>query len=356
MSATALDDRVNNLTLPEILSKVGDTVSRSTALGSRVFRKMKPWNGRVITQPIFTDESDLGQYFNSVETFSTEIDQNTTNMTWYPTGFAQPVGVSLFEQSVNETQAGVISLLQSSMDYASMSLRNRLGTDLYVTATGKAFDGLENFIDDGTENSSYAGLSRTTYGTNINADVTNTATLDLDVLAASDDAASVAGLMELTPNVLLTTPAVWSNYESLLEPAKLAMYQATGVPMVTWETATGETVKTNGGMMGKGGYLALDFRNKLFIKDNACPTGNIFGVNEMLADFHSLTIKGLKTIGTGTKTTEGVYDKVHATALQFREMMTPTNQLAEIGIFVVAGNLIHRNPRFNFRVFGITGV
>lgn len=355
MSAAALNARVNNLTLPKILSQVADTVSRGTAVGSRVLRKTKPWSGKSITQPLFTNDSDNGQYFNGVENLSSNIDMSTVNLTWYPTGFAQPVGVSLFEQSVNETEAGVIGLVKASMDYATLSLRNRLGTDFYQLATGKAFDGFYNFIDDGTENSVYAGLTRSTYTTNIDADVTSNATLDLDQLASSDDAASLGGVMEYTPNINITTKAIWSNYESLLEPAKQAQYRTTGYPMVSWETSLGQTVSYDGALHGKGGFMSLDFRNKPVVKDDACPTGDWFGVNEMFLDFHSLKIKGLKTIATGTQVTEGVYDKVKATAVQFREMLSPVNALSELGIFVVAGNLIHRQPRYNFRIKDITG-
>ena len=357
MAATAFNDgRVNNLTLEKIIPRVVDTVNRSNVVTMRVLTRPQAWNGRVVQQPIFTDNSTLGQSFKSTETFSTAVDMTTTNLSWYPTGFGQPVNISTVEQAMNQTQAGVISLYKTSFEYAQNAMSNRLGTIFYGTAAGKDFDGLNGIVDDGTLTSNYGGLSRTTYANNINADVTAAAggALDLDGLAASDDAATVSGLSSETPNVYITTKTVWTLYESLLEPSKQAMYQTMGYAKITSDTAIGETSRES--LRGRGGFDSLDFRGKPMVRDEKCPAGTIFLLNETMMEFHSLSIPGLKSIATANSVTEGVYDKVKPTAFQFRETMKPVNQLAEVGIFVVYGNLIHRQPNRNAKITGVTTV
>lgn len=354
MSATALNDRVNNLTLPKIISKVVDTVNRSNVITLRVLSNPQKWDGKVVNQPIFTDNSTQGKSFKGAETFDTSIDMNTVNLSWYPTGFGQPVAISMVERGVNQTQSGVINLYKTSFEYAQNSMSNRLGTIFYSTGTGNDFDGLEVITDDSTNTSEYGGLSRTTYGTFINGNVTpaTAGVLDLDTLASSDDEATVSGLDTETPNVYVTTKAVWTLYESLLEPTKQAMYQTMGHAKITSDTAVGDTTRES--TRGKGGFSALDFRGKPFVRDDKCTSGVIYQLNESLLEFHSLKIPGLKTVATANEVTEGVYDKVKPTGFQFRETMQPVNQLAEIGLFVVYGNLIHRNPVRNAKVTGVT--
>jgi hypothetical protein len=357
MSATAFNDgRVNNLTLEKIIPRVVDTVNRSNVITMRVLSRPQAWSGRVVQQPIFTDNSTLGQSFKSTEEFSTAVDMNTVNMSWYPTGFGQPVNISTVERAMNQTEAGVINLYKTSFEYAQNAMSNRLGSIFYGTAAGKDFDGLNLIVDDGTLTSTYAGLTRTSYASNINADVTAAAggVLDLDTLAAADDAATVSGLNSETPNIYITTKSIWTLYESLLEPTKQAMYQTMGYAKITSDTAVGETTRDS--LRGRGGFDSLDSRGKPIVRDEKCTTGSIFLLNETMLEFHSLSIPGLKKVATANTVTEGVYDKVKPTAFQFRETMQPINQLAEVGIFVVYGNLVHRNPVRNAKITGVTTV
>ncbi len=77
-------------------------------------------------------------------------------------------------------------------------------------------------------------------------------------------------------------------------------------------------------------------------------------LNESWLEFDSLTIPGLSTVRVANQVTEGVYDKVPPTAFQWRDLMSPVNQLAEVGIFVCYGNMIDRNPNRNEKISGIT--
>lgn len=359
MGATPQGDRVNNLTLEEILPKVVDTVNNSNVITARVMAKPKPWNGKAVYQNIHTTNSSQGQFFKNSETFSTAVDMTTQRLVWYGTGFGQPVAISDVEASFNQTEAGVVDLVKDSYEYAQNSMLNTVGSAFYATGAGDQFDGLNLIVDDGTLTSTYGGLSRTTYAANINAEV-NAASggvLDLDLMDSTDDGASLGGLDTETPNLVMTTKSVWSLYGSLLEPTKQAEYRTMGYPKVNSFTPIGEYARGDG-LMGRGGFTALDYRGKPMVRDDKCPSGTMYFLNETSMEFRSLKIRGLKTVGVKGDVVEGVYDKeaIRGSAIQFREFMNPTNQLAEVGIFVIYGNLIHRDPRKNGKITGITTV
>lgn len=358
MAATAQSARVGNLTLEKILPKVADTVNKSSWILNRVLTRPIPWNGRLLQEPLFINNSTLGQSFKGVETFSTSIDMNTVNLTWYSTGYAQPVTISTVERGINSTPLGVIDLYRVSFEYAQNSMSQALGTTFYGFGNGNDFDGLGVIIDDGTSTSTYAGLSRTTYGSNINAGgatgiiAASGGVIDLTTMDSADDAATVSGLNSETPNIIATTRAVWSLYGSLLEPTKMAMYQIMGQgtenPDGGFATPPGQGAKL------QGGQTALTYRGKDLIRDDKCTSGVMFFVNETLLEFHSLNLPGLSSVKVANQVTEGVYDKVPPTAFQWRDLMSPVNQLAEVGIFVLYGNLIHKNPIRNEKITGIT--
>jgi len=355
MGATAFQDRLNNLTLEEIVPKVVDTVNRSSLINMWVVSNPKPWNGRQIQQPIFINNSSQGKSFRGADTFDTNVDMNTVNLTWYATGFGQPVVDSLVERGANSGSAGIIEIQQASYEYAQNSMSNALGSIYYGTGTGDNFDGLNLIVDDSTSTSAYGGLLRSTYGTYINGYVSAASggVLSLDLMDAADDASTVSGLQSETSAAVITTKTAWTLYASLLEPTKQAMYQTMGYPTASL-TLPGEA--TRDGAQGHGGFTGVDYRGKTVFRDDKAPSGTMYFINPSYMEFRSLSIPSLKTVATANQVTEGVYDKVKPSAFQFRDYMQPVNQLAEIGIFVVYGNLIHRNPVRNAKITGITTV
>lgn len=360
MAGQAFNDRVGNLSLPNILSKITDTANRSNFITLRIMSNPKMWSGKVISQVINTTQSSNGQFFNGVAVANTDIDYTNTSLNWYPTGFMQPITVSRVDRALSNTEAGVIGVQQATADWSANSMKSRLGDAFYGFGAGDQFDGLGQIIDDGTSTSSYGGLSRTTYGTYINGTVTAASggVLDLDLLAGVDDGATVSGADEMSPNVALTTKTVWSLYESLLEPTKKAEYRAYGYPVVTGDTAIGQAWRGNQNLGASGGFASLDFRGKPLLKDEKATSGVVFFVNEYNLEFHSLKLPDFKTVAiSGSQVTNGFFDKVKATAFQFMDYVTPYNQpTAEVGYLVAYGNVIHRDPRLNAKATGITTV
>lgn len=355
MAGTAQNDRVNNITLEDINATVVDTVNKSSEIMRRVVARPDRWNGRSFQWPIFTNNSTLGQSFKNTETFDTSIDMNTVQATIYPTGYAQPVGVSIVERSINATPAGVIDLYQSSYQYAQNSMITALGNIFYGLGSGNDFDGLGVIVDDGTLTTTYAGLTRATYPT-INGSVTaaSAGVIDLATMSSADDAATISGNMSETPNVILSSQAVWSLYDSLLEPTSRATYGGMGGAFIDGQTSVSQSPSQADALRLNAGATSVTFRGKPFVRDQKSPAGKMWFINENWFHFKSLTLTGLNTVATTESVTNGAYDPYKVSAFQFREPMMPVNQLAEVGIFVMYGNLYCLNPNRNAVITGIT--
>lgn len=355
MSATAQNDRVNNITLQDYNAMVVDTVNNSSEIMKRVVSRPERWNGRSYSSPIFNTNSQLGQSFKGTETFDTSIDYSTQQMTWYPTGYAQPVGVSIVERSINSTPSGVVDLYKSSYQYAQNSMITALAQIFYGFGNGNDFDGLGLIVDDGTSTSSYAGLTRSAVP-QINGYVVAASggVLDLDVLAGADDGATISGNESETPNVLLSNQTVWTLYESLLEPTVSARYDAQGGSFVDGSTAVKQSPSQRDSLWLKAGATSVSFRGKPLVRDQKATSGTIFGLNENWFYFKSLKLQGLDLVATQEDVTAGAYESYKVSAFQFREPMMPVNQLAEVGIFVMYGQFYCENPNRNFKVTGIT--
>lgn len=355
MSATAQNDRVNNITLEDINSMVVDAVNQSSEIMKGTVSRPKRWNGRSFQWPLFVNNSSLGQSFKGTETFDTSIDMNTVQATIYPTGYAQPVGVSVVERSINATPAGVIDLYQASYQYAQNSMITALGNIFYGVGSGNDFDGLTLIVDDGTSSSSYAGLTRATYP-QINGTVTAASggVIDLATMAASDDAATISGDISETPNKILTNQTVWSLYDSLLEPTSRSTYSTLGGSFVDGSTNLNQNVNPAEGLRLNAGATSVSYRGKPMIRDQKSPSGKMWFLNDGWFEFRSLPLQGLNIVATTESVTTGAYDKYKVSAFQFREPMMPVNQLAEVGIFVMYGNLYCKNPNRNSVITSIT--
>lgn len=355
MSATAQNDRVNNITLQDYNSTAVDTFNKSSEIMKGVVSRPERWNGRSYSSPIFTNNSQLGQSFKGTENFDTSIDYNTQQMTWFPTGYAQPVGVSIVERSINATPSGVVDLYKSSYQYAQNSMITALGNIFYGFGNGNDFDGLGIIMDDGTSTASYAGLTRATYPT-INAFVSAASggVLTLDFMAALDDGATISGNLSETPNVLISNRTVWSLYESLLNPTVSARYDSTGGSFVDGSTAVKQAVKSSDGLTLQAGANSLTFRGKPYRRDDKATAQTLFGPNEDWMYFRSLKLTGLDLIATQEDVTVGALEDYKVSAFQFREPLMPVNQLAEVGIFVMYGQFYSENPNRGFKGTSIT--
>jgi hypothetical protein len=356
------NNRITDITYNKILPKVVDTKNDGNVATARVLGVQigRTWTGHTMNQVIQIDNDSTGGAFDGLDEFSTAQTNNTRSLSWYVKGYYQSVVAAGMEQDVNTGEAQAIRYLTSIMDRAKTSLLDGIGSLIYGVGSGKNFEGFGLIADDGSLTSSYGGLSRATYGENINAYVDAAATLTLEEIAAAVDNSSAASVELERPNIGYMPAAVWSIFESLHYAAVQAKYDSVGLSgysTINGNTPIGRTVPADV-LKGASGFDSLSFRKIPFVADNKAPSGSLFLINEHYLEFPVLRSpsKSVKQVSPSPEAQEGYYAEAKLpSSVQFRDMMESINQYGSAGFFLVMGNLIHRNPKRNARLTGIVG-
>lgn len=354
-------DRVKEITYNDILPSIVDFVNNSNIFTARVTSQPKNWKGVTVSQPITIANSTTGGSFDGLDTFDTSATNNTRSLTWYVKAYEQSVVVPGIEKAVNgNSEKQVLSLVATRMDEAKNSLADSLGDLLYGYGIGKDIEGLGLIVDNGTATSSYGGINRADLPA-VNADVTAASggNLTLDLVSAEFDNVSAAGSGQEAPTIALTTKAIWSMFEKILNSKLSVSYQATtvtGYNRVSGKTPVGTSVPATA-LKGALGVDAISYRGKPVVADDKAPAGTFFWLNENYLEFRRLLSPDLKSVGSRNEVTEGVYKDIEMPSfLQLRDFMSPVNQFGEIGALIVLGNLICRSPRRQGKITGITAI
>jgi len=354
-------DRVKEITYKDILPSIVDFVNNSNIFTARVTSQPKNWKGVTVSQPITIANSTTGGSFDGLDTFDTSATNNTRSLTWYVKAYEQSVVVPGIEKAVNgNSEKQVLSLVATRMDEAKNSLADSLGDLLYGYGIGKDIEGLGLIVDNGTATSAYGGINRADLPA-VNADVTAASggNLTLDLVSAEFDNVSAAGSGQEAPTLALTTKAVWSMFEKILNGKLQSQYSATtvtGYNRVSGKTPVGTSVPATA-LKGALGVDAISYRGKPVVADDKAPAGSFFWLNENYLEFRRLTSPDLKSVGSRNEVTEGVYKDIEMPSfLQLRDFMSPVNQFGEIGALIVLGNLICRSPRRQGKITGITAI
>lgn len=362
MAGIQFTDRVVDITYQEILPSVVDQINNSNILMAKILSKPSTWKGVTENQPITVANSTTGGSFSGMDTFPTAATNNTRIMTWYVAAYEQSVVVPGIERAINaNNEKQVLRLLATRMDEAKISASQNIGLMFYGVGNGKDFDGLGLIVDNGANSSAYAGIVRAT-SPFINGDVTNVGTLNagaisLDYLSSEFDNASAAGSTQESPTIGLTTKADWTFIEGVMQPMVSARYETIGIhgyDRVDGGTPPGGIMKPTEGLTAFGGFNALVYRGRPIVADDNCTTGTYFWLNEYYTEFKRLQDSTLNQIGSTVEVTEGFYKDVPMpSAFQFRELMSPVNQYGEVGLLILMGNLINKQPRRNGKLVGI---
>lgn len=356
------NNRITDITYNKILPKVVDTANNGNVFTARVLgsQMRRTWTGHTMNQVIQITNDSTGGSFDGLDQFSTAQTNPTRSLSWYVKGYYQSVVAAGMEQDVNTGDAQAVRYINRLMDTAKGSALQGIGTLLYGVGAGKDFEGLNLIADDGTLTASYGGLSRATYGDNLNAYVDAAATLTLDEIAAALDGASAASVEQESPNIGYMAAPVWSIYESLMTPTVHANYDsvaAKGYNRVNGNTPIGQDIPVTA-LGGAQGFRSLSFRTIPFVADDKAPSQTLYLVNEHYLEFPTLMSqsKSVRQVNPSPEVTEGYQDAAKLpSAIQFRDMMESINQYGSMGFFLVMGNLIHRNPKRNAKLTGIVG-
>lgn len=331
----ALGNIVNTITQEKLFPTVVDNFYTGNALFMMLRGKKKEWNtGRQLLQATeIAGRTTLGSY-SGADTFNTTQENVRAQFSINPSQYYAGVTITGIQAAANRGPQGVIDLITAEMTSVGKALPNKMGQDMYLDGTGnsnKAITGLVAHIDDSTNVTTIQGLSRSTYPTLKSTLTAQSGSLSLANLAADYDAAQISND---SPNLILTTPSIFTIYEALLTPTVQHNMPLQRMRM----TAAG---METGGIQGNQGFTALTFRGVPVISDDKCISGNIFVLNTNYLDLYEMQPDG--NFASGTK--EG---------FAWTGWKKSINQDAIVSQLLWYGQLVGTQPRKQARRTGIT--
>lgn len=346
-------EAVTSVTRSYIVPKVYDTISKGSPVLMKLLQNAKPWKTGVKYEVIIKyQDSTNGGNTGIADKLDTDRQNVRTKMEFTPKMAYKPVVVANIETTLNQGDEQVIDLLEAEFDSQAQSLMQVMASNLWTgTGVGNSWDSIYNAADDGTNFSTYGGLSRTTYPTIKGYYLAAAGALTLAKMATAYDAVTVGND---TPDIIATTKALWSTYESLLQPTVRAGYTQNGYPKMN---AFG-MVPSAQALAGQAGFDVLFFRGTPVVKDEQVPSGKMFFINTNYFGFKGINVSGLKQVNF-KKSNDGVPMAVpgripSTRGFNFRDMMSPVDQLAEVGHIIYAGNFIAENPRLQGQMVGLS--
>ncbi len=319
----------------------------------KLLQNAKPWKSGVSYEVIIKyQDSTNGGNTGIADKLDTDRQNVRTKMTFQPKMAYKPVVIADIERTLNQGDEQVVDLLEAEFDSQAQSLMQVMAQNLWTgTGAGNSWDSIFNAADDGTNFSTYGGLSRSTYTSIKGYYLASAGALTLAKMATAYDAVTVGND---TPDIIATTKALWSTYESLLTPTVRAGYTQNGYPKMN---AFGMLPRAEG-LAGNQGFDVLFFRGTPVVRDEQIPSGKMFFINTNFFGFKGINISGLKQVNfkkTSDGVPLGVPGRVPSTrGFNFRDMMSPVDQLAEVGHLIYAGNFISENPRLQGQMVGLS--
>ncbi len=271
-------NRVDNTTERKLNAKVIDTVLNSRTYASRLLGMGKPFVGKTMDWALKVVDSGSGEFFTGLETLASAAIDTTIPVSYSHTGFTQAAVSIMLESFANAGEAQTIDLDVFKMQEAIAEAVQKWGNSIYGTGSANQPLGLGAIVDDGTNNSTIGGQSRTTYAilkATVNA--FGSGILSLANLSSLEDAITAAGLQSEEPNLNLTTKAIFSLYEQLLAPQVRADYGYNGGEVLPLR---GNEIRRRGELGGQTGFTVLAYRAKPLLKDDATTAGTWFMLNE----------------------------------------------------------------------------
>lgn len=339
---------VTTTTREFILPKVFDQVTTGTPGLMTFLQKPKEWKtGTSYKFAIKYRDTTNGGNMGIADKLDTDRENVRVQANFNLKAANKPVVVAIAETTANMGDEQIVDLLDTEFDSQAQSLMNVMASNLYTgNGTGNDWDSLANAASDSTLFATYGDLSRSTYTAWSGYYLAATGALTLAKLATADDAVTIG---VDSPDLALTTKAIWSTYESLLTPSVRANFSTSGYPrMNAWGG-----VPATPGLGGQQGFVYLTFRGTPIAKDEQVPSGKFFLTNTKSFGFVGFNYQDENIVTANFKQTSdatpsGVPGNVKSTrGFQFRKMMSPVDQLTKVGYLIYAGNFVATNCRLN---------
>lgn len=344
---------VTTTTREFILKKVYDQVTTGTPGLMTFLQRPKEWTtGTSYKFAIKYQDSTNGGNMGIADRLDTDRQNVRVQANFTLKAANKPVVVAIAETTANMGDEQIVNLLDTEFDSQAQSLITLMAQNLYTgNGTGNDWDSLNNAASDSTLFATYGDLSRSTYSKWQGYYLASTGALTLAKLATADDATTIG---VDSPDLALTTKALWSTYESLLTPSVRANFSTAGYPrMNAWGG-----VPASAGLGGSQGFVYLTFRGTPIAKDEQVPSGKFYLVNTKSFGFVGFNYEDENIMTANFKQTSdavpsGVPGNVKSTrGFQFRKMMSPVDQLTKVGYLIYAGNFVATECRLQGQLAG----
>ena len=346
---------VTNATRSFIIPEVYDTINKGSPLAMSLLQTAKDWSSGVSLEVVYQyANSTQGGVTGIADKLSTSRDVTTVKGTYYPKQAYQNVVAGNIELVLNQGKERVYDFLKSQFLISAKALQNTFADQLYNgTGAGDQFDSLDVVADDATNYSTIGGLAKATYTTLKGYYLASAGALTLAKMATAYDAVEI-GID--SPSVIATTKSIWSTYESLLSPTVRAGYNTSGYPKMD---AMGMINSKADGLQGNGGFSVLFFRGTPVVKDESVPSGRMYLINRGSFNFYGIDYSGIEGMETYSPandkgTPKGVFGNPVAKGFGYRIMMSPVDQLAQVGYLLVGGDFVSTNPRLQGQIRGLS--
>jgi hypothetical protein len=332
--------RVQTTVNTKYLPFVADTILNSNVMFQRTVRSAKKWSGRAIRIPVKYAKNTTGGSFAGFDTLSVAATDNRVNMEYTPCWYQITVALPMDELAVADTEDKVLDLMKLTIQSDTEDMSDDLGTIFYADGTGNSNKdplGLAALVDDGSAVSTLAGLPRTTYTTLKSTVTASSGTLSLAKMDTLWNACT-AGMNK--PTVIPTTESVYSFYGQLLRP----------------QERINKDVSRAKGMAGGTGFTALQYMSAGVVADEKSTSGQLLFLNEDTIDFYALNNPLGKAVQYSGQIDGNDYDAPVGLGFSWSGWLTPSNQAGVVGHIFFGGQFVTKNPRFNGKLTGITGI
>ncbi len=348
-------EAVTTTTRTYIVPKVYDQISKGSPTLMKLLQNAKNWKtGYKYEFPIKYQDSGTAINTGIADKLPTDRVNVRTTASFEPKMATAPVVVADIETTLNMGDERIVDLLETEYNSQAQSLIQLMGQNLFLgTGVGLNWDSLFGAADDGTNVTIYGGLSRTTYPSWKGYYLGAAGALTLAKMATAYDAVTVGTQV---PDLIVTTKALWSTYESLLTPTVRAGYTQNGYPRMN---AFGMVPSTQG-LAGQQGFECLWFRGSPVVKDEQVPSGKMFFITTDYFGFKGINIiddqmEQLNFKNPNDGTPDGVPGRIPSTrGFNYRVPLSPVDQLAKISYVLYAGNYIAEEPRLQGQLAGLS--
>lgn len=321
-----------------------DQVLRDNMFFGEVLGNAKKWDGSQMLFPIKYQKGVASVAFNGFDQLPTSQQPVSVSMTFYPSFVATNVALSGTDLSTNDTPIQTIKLARVMMESRAQDAADDIGNFFQGDGSsfgGKAPMGLTGIVDDGSNLSTYGGLSRATYN-GLNATVTASGgTISLLKIRQLSNSISDG---RVRPTMAYTDYTTWAYVEQLLQTFQRNTYS----DFSNMDAGTG--YKSDG----------LIWDGLTIFKDKKCTTGYFYLLNMDYLKFYGLKWWKGTPVSLKSENIKGniyEYNPANATkAFTWTNWIEAYNQGAVNGFMIMGGQLICTDPFRNGVLTGITGI